>query len=88
MHSDACFASSEDELTCTIPEGAGAHAHGESCYNEAGELICGLEESEGHRHGATCYGTWELTCGLEEHSHSQDDAEDNATPSPDASIAP
>ena len=89
VHSDACFASSEDELTCTIPEGAGAHAHGESCYNEAGELICGLEESEGHRHGATCYGTWELTCGLEEHSHSRDDAaKDNATPTPDASIAP
>ncbi len=76
IHSADCFqtvetasASDEDALTCTIPEGDGAHTHSEDCYDEAGELICSLEESGGHRHSALCYGTWELTCGKEEHTH-------------------
>ena len=50
------------------------HRHDESCYER--ELICGLEEGEGHVHTEDCY-TWEptLICGLEEseeHSHTED----------------
>lgn len=74
VHSEDCFQTVEvpadtEPLTCTIPEGEGAHTHGDDCYDEAGELICKLEESEGHRHSGLCYGTWELTCDLEEHTH-------------------
>lgn len=76
QHTDACFQTveAEPELTCTIPEGEGAHAHTAEagCYDETGGLICQLEETEGHRHGPMCYGVWELTCGLEEHTHSED----------------
>lgn len=78
VHSADCFrttettsASDADELTCTIPEGDGAHTHSEDCYDDAGELICGQKESEGHQHTKLCYGTWELTCGLEEHTHTE-----------------
>lgn len=59
-----------DVLTCTIPEGYGGHAHGESCFDENGTKICPLTESEGHQHSAICYGTWERICNLEEHTHS------------------
>ena len=46
------------------------HIHGESCYavTETG-LTCQLIEDENHKHSDLCYGTWELTCGLEEHTH-------------------
>ena len=46
------------------------HIHGESCYAvmETG-LTCQLTENENHKHSDRCYGTWELTCGLEEHTH-------------------
>lgn len=74
QHSDVCFATEEisvdtEALTCTIPEGADAHTHGEDCYGEDGILLCVLEEGPGHQHGQRCYGVWELTCGLEEHIH-------------------
>lgn len=74
QHGAACFEEVEipvdtEALTCTIPEGDGAHVHGDGCYDEAGELVCQTEENPGHQHGQRCYGTWELTCGLEEHTH-------------------
>ena len=74
QHGAACFEDVEipvdtEALTCTVPEGDGAHVHGEGCYDEAGELVCQTEENPGHQHGQRCYGTWELTCGLEEHTH-------------------
>lgn len=73
-HGAACFEDVEipvdtEMLTCTVPEGDGAHVHGEGCYDEAGELVCQTEENPGHQHSQRCYGTWELTCGLEEHTH-------------------
>ena len=73
QHGETCFTVVEsgdaNALTCTIPEGEGAHAHGESCFDENGALVCTLEENSGHQHTARCYGTWELTCGMEEHIH-------------------
>lgn len=76
-HGAACFEEVEipadtQALTCTVPEGDGAHTHGEGCYDEAGELVCQAKENPGHRHGRRCYGTWELTCGMEEHTHSDE----------------
>ena len=55
----------DGNLVCTKPE----HEHVASCYKEERELVCGLEESEGHRHDASCYEK-ELTCGKEVHVHS------------------
>lgn len=74
VHGPECFRTEAapadtETLTCTVPEGTGAHLHGEGCYDENGQLICQLEETSGHIHGPLCYGVWELTCGLEEHVH-------------------
>jgi len=76
VHSEACMQSAveiadPETLTCTISEGEGAHTHGEGCYDEAGKLICALEENEGHQHGPLCYGTWKLICDTEEHTHTE-----------------
>ena len=68
------------ELLCEIPE----HTHTDSCYTqlpaETGEdgdgdpaelpLTCTITD-ETHVHGPRCYGTWVLTCGLEEHTHTE-----------------
>lgn len=74
QHSGGCLKTVEEpadttSLTCQIPEGEGGHSHDETCYGEDGSLICTLEETPGHQHTDRCYGTWELTCGMEEHTH-------------------
>lgn len=78
QHTADCFEIYEESvdtesLTCQIPVGEGAHTHSveAGCYDENGELTCQIEESTGHQHSALCYGTWELTCGMEEHVHSE-----------------
>lgn len=62
----------ERELICTEPA-AQVHIHSEACFAEAAAeedaLTCTLPEDETHTHGAQCYGTWELICGKEEHTH-------------------
>lgn len=51
------------------------HQHTEACFETVEEpadtttLTC-TNTDPGHVHTAICYGTWELTCGMEEHSHS------------------
>lgn len=51
------------------------HVHTADCVPaasepaDAGTLTCPLPEDENHTHTDLCYGTWELTCGLEEHAH-------------------
>lgn len=53
------------------------HQHTDACFTTVEEpvdttsLTCTLPEDENHTHTALCYGTWELTCGLEEHTHSE-----------------
>lgn len=53
------------------------HQHTDACFETVEEpvdteaLTCTLPEDENHTHGPRCYGTWELTCGLEEHQHSE-----------------
>lgn len=67
IHTGECYANERGELTCTVPEGEGAHTHSEDagCYDENGELICQTEESAGHQHTDDCYAWNEiLTCQL------------------------
>ena len=50
------------------------HRHSDACFEtvaepvDTGALTC---TDTAHVHTARCYGTWELVCGQEEHTHSQ-----------------
>ena len=69
-HGEGCYAAkinAVDELSCTL---ADSHVHAEDCCDETGTLICA--EAENHIHGDLCYGTWNLICGQEEHTHTED----------------
>ncbi len=76
IHTQDCMGTLDDsdELTCTIAEGEGAHFHTveAGCFDEEGNLVCELEESEGHIHGTICYGNWILVCEIEEHTHTDE----------------
>ena len=62
------------ELACGQLE-VTEHQHTDACFETVEEpadtttLTC-TNTDPGHVHTAMCYGTWELTCGMEEHSHS------------------
>ena len=72
-HTDECY---ENRLICGKEEGEGAHTHTDECYDEEGNLICGLEENEGHQHTEECYQTENvLTCDQEESEGHQHTAE-------------
>ena len=61
VHTEEC-SEAHRELTCTQDTG---------CYDENGNLVCGLEETQGHTHSEDCYDT-QLVCGQEEtepHTH-------------------
>ena len=61
VHTEECY-EAHRELTCTQDTG---------CYDENGNLVCGLEETQGHAHSEDCYET-QLVCGQEEtepHTH-------------------
>lgn len=61
VHTEECY-EAHQELTCTQDTG---------CYDENGNLACGLEETQGHTHSEDCYET-QLVCGQEEsepHTH-------------------
>lgn len=61
VHTEEC-SEAHRELTCTQDTG---------CYDENGNLACGLEETQGHTHSEDCYET-QLVCGQEEtepHTH-------------------
>lgn len=61
VHTEEC-SEAHRELTCTQDTG---------CYDENGNLACGLEETQGHTHSEDCYEI-QLVCGQEEtepHTH-------------------
>lgn len=47
VHDESCYSMERGALICAEPERA-PHTHDESCYEERQNLICALEESEGH----------------------------------------
>lgn len=61
VHTEEC-SEAHWELTCTQDTG---------CYDENGNLACGLEETQGHAHSEDCYEI-QLVCGRQEtepHTH-------------------
>lgn len=71
-----CYDAEGKNLVCGKPQVV-EHQHTGACFKTVTEavdtetLTCTLPEDETHTHTALCYGTWELTCGLEEHTHSE-----------------
>ncbi|MCD8023439.1 MAG: leucine-rich repeat protein [Lachnospiraceae bacterium] len=65
-HTDDCY-DADGNLICGLEETEG-HTHTDACYETEKVLVCDLEESEGHTHTDACYEE-QLTCGLEEHTH-------------------
>ena len=71
-----CYDAEGKNLVCGKPQVV-EHRHTEACFETVEEpvdteaLTCTLPEDETHTHTALCYGTWELTCGMEEHTHSE-----------------
>lgn len=73
-HTDACF-DADGDWVCGRLE-LGRHQHTASCFAESiipaePEALTCTNTDESHVHGPRCYGTWVLTCGLEEHTHTQ-----------------
>lgn len=73
-HTEECY-DKDGNLVCGEVELL-VHQHTASCFETLEEpldttaLACTLPENENHTHTERCYGRWELTCGLEEHTHS------------------
>ena len=68
-HTDACY-KTEKKLICGQQESE-THQHTDACYQEEKVLTCGKQEEPAHHHTAACY-TKELTCGKEEHTHTDE----------------
>lgn len=82
-HEAACF-DENGSLICGRMQVL-EHRHGENCFREqaaADTLTCTNTDPD-HVHTERCYGTWVLTCGMEEHTHTQacfSGAEDDSEP--------
>ena len=75
QHTDQCYEQIKTLICDKIQ--VLEHQHTDACFETVEEAVdteamtCTLPEDENHTHAALCYGTWELTCGLEEHQHSE-----------------
>lgn len=71
-HTPDCF-DADGKLICGQTQIL-EHRHSDACFEtvadpvDAGTLTC---TDTAHVHTARCYGTWELVCGQEEHTHSE-----------------
>ena len=71
-HTPDCF-DADGNLTCGQVQVL-EHRHSDACFEtvaepvDTGTLTC---TDTAHEHTARCYGTWELVCGQEEHTHSK-----------------
>lgn len=71
-HTPDCF-DADGNLTCGQTQVL-EHRHSDACFEtvaepvDTGTLTC---TDTAHVHTARCYGTWELVCGQEEHTHSE-----------------
>lgn len=74
-HTAECY-EEEGDLICGKTQIL-VHQHTDACYQtvevpvDTETLTCTLPDGESHIHTPLCYGVWELTCGMEEHIHSQ-----------------
>lgn len=71
-HTPDCF-DADGKLICGQTQVL-EHQHSDACFEtvaepvDTGALTC---TDTAHVHTARCYGTWELVCGQEEHTHSE-----------------
>ena len=71
-HTPDCF-DADGKLVCGQTQIL-EHRHSDACFEtvaepvDTGTLTC---TDTAHVHTARCYGTWELVCGQEEHTHSE-----------------
>ena len=71
-HTPDCF-DADGKLICGQAQIL-EHRHSDACFEtvaepvDTGTLTC---TDTAHMHTARCYGTWELVCGQEEHTHSE-----------------
>lgn len=71
-HTPDCF-DADGKLICGQTQVL-EHRHSDACFEtvaepvDTGTLTC---TDTAHVHTARCYGTWELVCGQEEHTHSE-----------------
>lgn len=71
-HTSDCF-DADGNLICGQAQVL-EHRHSDACFEtvaepvDTGTLTC---TDTAHMHTARCYGTWELVCGQEEHTHSE-----------------
>ena len=47
------------------------HVHSDACFAQEEPALTCTDTSEEHTHTPRCYGTWELVCGMEEHTHGE-----------------
>lgn len=70
-----------------------SHQHTASCFETVEKLVdtesltCTLPEDEKHTHTALCYGTWELTCDMEEHTHTEECSTAEETTEPEEEMS-
>jgi hypothetical protein len=85
-HTQECYttkAVTKQEITCTPDKDVDfvVHTHDDLCYDEAGNLICQLDERSEHTHTKDCYDDdGNLTCDKVEivlHKHSKDCYDEN-----------
>ena len=73
-HTSDCF-DADGNLICGQTQVL-EHQHSDACFETVAEpvdtttLTC-TDTAPEHVHTALCYGTWELVCGQEEHTHSE-----------------
>ena len=71
-----CYGADGKTLVCGKPQVV-EHQHTAACFETVTESVdtetqtCTNTDPD-HVHTALCYGTWELTCGMEEHTHSEE----------------
>ena len=78
-HTEACYTVEtvwpSTEYLCS-EESLSGHVHGEDCYDEDGNLICGYADFVVHTHDESCYDrNGDLACPLEEIEEHRHDAD-------------
>lgn len=87
VHTEECYSQTDAEVMRTlacpvISQNPVIHTHDENCYDEAGNLICQLPETEAHTHtDACCTEERVVVCGMAETADSFGDGSEAFTDS-------